>query len=184
MRERRAIRGRTGLRDYLTAACSGAPVSGAAAEFNASCNVAAGDHVPRELFEGPLRELRQASEHRAVTAGPVIDGAPQPTIPFLFEASVVSSLGLVYPAVEFGVQQIPSITTAPPASVVAKDGAALATAGAYSLVSRSPKRLTGAVEFRVEDLAVAPQLDSDLSMSLQDSLSNQLDEKAINGAGR
>ena len=183
VRERRAVRNKTGLRDYLTAACSGAPVSGAAAEFNASCNVPAGDHVPRELFEGPARELRQATEHRAITPGPAIDGAPQATIPFLFEASVVSTLGLDFPAVESGAVQIPSITTAPPSSVVAKDGTALSTAGAYSLVSRSPKRLTGQVQFRVEDLAVHPTLDSDLSMSLQDSLSNRLDEQAINGTG-
>ena len=80
-------------------------------------------------------------------------------------------------------QQIPSLTTAPPASVVAEGGAALATAGAYTLASRSPKRLTGQIEFSVEDLAVHPALEDDLSMALQGSLSNQLDEQGFNGGG-
>ena len=181
-RERRKIRNKTGLGDYLTAACSGAPVGGAAAEFNASYNVPAGDHVPRALFDDPALELRQA-EHRAITPGPAVDAPAMPTIPYLFEAAVVSTLGLDFPTVASGVQQVPSITTAPPSSVVAKDGAALSTAGAYSLASRTPKRLTGQIDFRVEDLAVHPALDSDLSMSLQDSLSNQLDEEAFNGGG-
>ena len=78
-RERREIRKRTGLRDYLIAACSGSPVGGAAAELNASCGVLAGDHVPRELFDGPARELRQA-EHRAVTPGPAVDAAPMASV--------------------------------------------------------------------------------------------------------
>ena len=117
VRERREVRGRTGFRDYLVAACGGAPVAGAAAEFNAACGVAAGDHVPRELFDGPARELRQvrqAEEHRAVTPGPSIDAPAMPTIPYLFEMAVISTLGLEYPTVESGLQQIPSITTAPP----------------------------------------------------------------------
>ena len=181
VRERREIRGRTGLRDYLTAACSGAPVTGSASEFNAACGVAAGDQVPRELFDGPARE-RQA-EMRAITPGPAVDAPPMPTVPYLFEAAVISTLGLDYPSVASGVQQVPAITTAPPASVLAKDASAPSTAAAYSLVSRSPKRLSGKIEFRVEDLAVHPALDSNLSMALQGSLSNQLDEQAFNSTG-
>ena len=186
VRERREVRGRTGLRDYLTAACSGAPVQGAAAEFNAACGVGAGDHIPLEMFDGPAREMRLArlaSEHRAVTPGPAIDAPAQRTIPYLFEAAVISTLGLDFPSVASGVQQIPAITTAPPASVVAEGGTALATAAGYTLASRSPKRLTGQVEFSVEDLAVHPALESDLSMALQGSLSNQLDEAGFNGGG-
>ena len=186
VRERREIRQKTGLKDYLIAACSGAPVQGAAAEFNAACGVAAGDHVPRELFDGPAREMRQAqiaAEHRAVTPGPEIDAAPRPTIPYLFAQAVITSLSTEYPSVESGQQQIPSITTAPPASVLAKDAAAPATAAAYALVSRSPKRLSGQIDFRVEDLAVHPALEADLTASLQGSLSNQLDEEGFNGTG-
>ena len=185
-RERREVRGRTGFRDYLVAACGGAPVTGAAAEFNAACGVASGDHVPRELFDGPARELRQvrqAAEHRAVTPGPAIDAPAVSTIPYLFEQAVITTLGLDYPSVASGLQQIPSITTAPPSSVVAESGAAPATAAGYTLASRSPKRLTGQIEFSVEDLAVHPALESDLGMALQGSLSNKLDEEGFNGGG-
>ena len=186
VRERREVRNKTGLRDYLIAACSGAPVTGAAAEFNAACDVASGDHVPVELFDGPARELRQAaqrSEHRAITPGPAIDGPVTPTIPYLFEQAVVTTLGLDYPTVASGMPQIPQISVAPPAGVVAKDGAAPATAAAYTLASRSPKRLTGQIDFRVEDLSVLPSLESDLTTDLQGSLSSELDEEAFNGAG-
>ena len=179
-RERREIRNKTGFRDYLVAACSGAPVAGAAAEFNTACGVAAGDHVPRELFEAPARERRQ-SEHRAVTPGPAIDGPVQPVVPYLFEASVISTLGLIFPSVPSGIQQVPAITTAPPADALDEGGAAPSTAAAYTLASRSPKRISGQIEFSVEDLAVHPALESDLSMALQGSMSNQLDETAING---
>ena len=182
-RERLEIRNRTGFRDYLIAALSGSPVSGAAAEFNASCHVSSGDHVPRELFDAPAREMRQRLEHRAVTPGPAIDAAAQPTVPFLFEASVLPTLLVEFPSVQSGVQQIPAISQAPPAGVVAKDADAASTAAAYTLVNRSPKRLAGAVEFRVEDLAVHSTLESDLSSALQESLSNQLDEQGFNGGG-
>ena len=181
-REKREVRSRTGFRDYLVAACGGAPVTGAASEFNAACGVASGDHVPRELFDAPARERRE-SEHRAITPGPSLDAAAMPTVPYLFEQAVITTLGLEYPTVASGLQQIPSITTAPPASVVAEGGSALATAGAYALASRSPKRLTGQIEFSVEDLAVHPALESDLSMALQESLSNTLDEDGFNGGG-
>ena len=118
-------------------------MTGAAAEFNAACGVAAGDHVPRELFDAPARELRQAArqadEHRAVTPGPALDAAAMPTIPYLFEQAVISTLGLDYPSVASGVQQIPAITTKPPASMVAEGSAAPSTAAAYALASRSPR---------------------------------------------
>ena len=184
VRERRTIRRRTGLRDYLRAATIGGPVQGAAAEFNAACGVIEGDRMPLELFDAPARELRQArelSEHRAVTPGPAIDAPVMPTIPYLFEASVLSTLAVSFPSVMSGVQQIPAITTAPPADAVQEDGAAPSTAAAYTLSSRSPKRIAGAIQFSVEDLAVAPQLESDLTESLQGSLSNELDEEGFNG---
>ena len=67
--------------------------------------------------------------------------------------------------------------------MVAEGAAAPATAGAYTLASRSPKRLTGQIEFSIEDLAVFPQLETDLSAALQASMSNTLDEAAFNGTG-
>ena len=184
LRERREIRGKTSILDYLRAATIGGPVQGAGAEFNAACGVAAGDYMPMELFDGPARELRQHGariEHRAVTPGPAIDAPVMPTIPFLFEASVLSTLGVAFPSVVSGIQQIPQITTAPPAEALVEGGAAPSTAAAYTLSSRSPKRIAGAVEFSVEDLAVHGQLESDLTETLQGQLSNTLDEEGFNG---
>ena len=176
-RERRAIRGRTGLQDYLRAATVGAPVSGAAAEFSAACGVLAGDHVPLALFD----THRQPVEVRAATPGPAIDAPAMPTVPYLFERSVIGALNVIFPAVASGIQQIPAITTAPPADTLIEGGAAPSTAAAYTLASRAPKRISGQIEFSVEDLAVHPALESDLSIALQGSLSNELDETAING---
>lgn len=183
-RERREIRSRTGLGDYLRAVLTGGGVAGAAAEFNAACGVAALDAVPMELFDAEAREARrQRAEARAVTPGPAIDDMARPTIPYVFEKSVVSTLGCAFPGVASGMQQIPAITTAPPSDTLAEDAAAPSTAAAYTLASRSPKRISGAIEFSLEDLAVHPQLESDLRMALQGAMSNELDESAINGGG-
>ena len=178
-RERAEIRSRTGLSDYLRAALSGAHVQGAAAEYGAACGERRGDHMPLALFDG-LRAPAPA-ETRATTSGPAIDGPVQPTVPYLFEAAVVTTLGLAYPSVPPGAAQVPAITTAPPASALSKGATALSTAAAYTLASRTPKRLSGQITFAAEDLALHSALESDLSMALQGSMSNLLDEQVING---
>ena len=176
LRERLELRSRTGLADYLRAACSGGAVTGAAAEFASACGVPTSGHLPMALF--PAHRV----ETRAITPGPAVDGPVQPLVPYIFERSAAVSLGIMMPSVPAGQVQIPKITTAPPADVVAKDGAAPSTAAAVTLDSQSPVRIAGSFEVRVEDLAVYPPLEAALGQSMQGSLSSELDEETFNGA--
>ena len=176
-RERLELRAKTGIGDFLRAAAGGAAVSGAAAEYCQSLGVPTVGHLPMAIFAGSVPTV----ETRAVTPGPAVKGALQPTVPFVFERSAAASLGIMMPTVPSGQVQIPKITTAPPSDTLAKDGAAPATAAAVTLVNQTPVRIAGSFEVRVEDLAVMPSLESALSESLQGSMSNEFDEQVFNG---
>ena len=172
------LRAKTGIVDFLRAAAGGCSVTGAAAEYADACGVPTVGHLPMAIFE----PIAPAVETRAVTPGPAVQGALQPTVPFVFERSAAASLGILFASVPMGQVQIPKITTAPPADTVAKDGAAPATAAAVTLVNQAPVRIAGQFEVRVEDLQVMPTLEQALSEAMQGSLSNELDESTFNGA--
>ena len=146
-RERLELRAKTGIADFLKAACGGAGVTGAAAEYCQSLGVPTVGHLPMALFgrSAPMPETR------AITPGPAVDGPVQPTVPFVFERSAAATLGIMMPMVPAGQVQIPKITTAPPADTLAKDGAAPSTAAAVTLVNQAPIRIAGSFEVRVED---------------------------------
>ena len=178
VRERLELRAKTGIGDFLRAAVGGAAVSGAAAEYADACGVPTVGHLPMAIFA----RTPPTVETRAITPGPAVKGALQPTVPFVFERSAAASLGILMPSVPMGQVQIPKITTAPPADTLAKDGAAPAAAAAVTLVNQAPVRIAGQFEVRVEDLAVMPTLEAALSESMQGSMSNELDESTFNGA--
>ena len=173
-RERLELRAKTGIGDFLSAAAVGGPVTGAAAEYAAACGVPVGGYLPMSIFP--------TVETRAITPGPAVKGALQPTVPYVFERSAAASLGIIMPSVPMGQVQIPKVTTAVPADTLAKDGAAPATAAAVTLVNQAPVRIAGSFEVRTEDLAVMPTLEATLAEAMQGSLSNELDESTFNGA--
>ena len=177
-RERLELRGKTGIGDFLSAAAVGGPVTGAAAEYAAACGVPVGGYLPMAIFARSAPTV----ETRAITPGPAVKGALQPTVPYVFERSAAASLGIIMPSVPMGQVQIPKVTTAPPSDTLAKDGSAPATAAAVSLVNQAPVRIAGSFEVRTEDLAVMPTLEAALSEAMQGSLSNELDEQTFNGA--
>ena len=177
-RERRELRSKTGIADFVRAAAVGGEVTGAAREFAEACGVPVAGHLPLAM----LPETR-AVEDRAITAGPAVDGAVQPAVPFVFERTAAAAVGVTFTTVGMGQVQIPSVTTAPPAAAKAKDAAAPNTAAVIALASRAPKRITGQFEIRVEDLAVYPELESVLSESIRNSIGNTTDEQVFNGTG-
>ena len=176
-RERLEIRSRTGIGDYLRAAAEGRVVDGAASEYSAACKVATMGRIPMAIFRDGRRP-----EVRAVTVRPAVDAAVEPHVPYVFERSATAGHGIEMPLHGPGQVQIPRVTTAPPADTLAKDAAAPATAAVIALDPQSPKRVAGQFEFRVEDLAVYPDLENVLGESIQGSLSNELDEEVFNGA--
>ena len=177
-RERRELRGKTGVADFLRAAAGGAAVSGAAAEYCQSLGVPTTGHLPMALFGRTTPQV----ELRAVTPAPAVKGALQPIVPYLFERSAAASLGIAMPSVPSGQVQIAKVGTAPPSDTVAKDGSAPVTAAAVSLVNQSPVRIAGQFEIRVEDLQVMPTLEAALSEAMQGSISNELDAQVFSGA--
>ena len=144
VRERLELRSKTGIGDFLTAAATGAAVTGAAAEYAAACGVPVVGHMPMAIFA----RTPPTVETRAITAAPAVKGMLQPLVPFVFERSAAASLGIMMPSVPMGQVQIPKITTAPPADTLAKDGAAPAAAAAVTLVNQAPVRIAGQFEVR------------------------------------
>ena len=174
-RERLAIRSKTGLADFFAAAAGGREVVGAAKEYASACGVASLNRLPLAIFRDGQPEIR------AVTGGPAIAGPVELAVPFVFQRSAASSLGIMMPTHGPGTVQVPRVTTAPPADTLAKDAAAPVTAAVIALDTKTPKRISGQFEVRAEDLAVFPELEQVLMESIRGSLSNELDNEVFNG---
>ena len=181
-RERLELRSKSRIGAFVAAAINKQPVAGAEAEYAAAEGGSALGMIPLAIFDRNRPEVRGGLELRAVTPGVDAQNTAQPTAPFIFERSVASSvLGLQFPVVGPGVANYPVITTGVPAGAVAKGGDAVVTAAAVRLDTRSPKRIAGQFEIRVEDLAVMPSLEDDLGASLMGAASNAVDEQVISG---
>ena len=175
-RERLEIRSKTGLADFLSAAAGGREVTGAAKDYAASVGCSPLNRLPLDIFGNGGQETR------AVTSAPAVDGPVETAVPYVFQRSAAESLGIQMPTHGPGAVQIPRVTTAPPADVLAKDAAAPAAAAVIALDARTPKRISGQFEVRVEDLAVYPALEEVLAESIRGALSNELDNEVFNGS--
>ena len=161
---------------WVKSAVSGKPVSGAERELSDA-------YKQDGLMPLALFDLDRPAEVRAVTPGVQAVEVTRPTIPYIFERSVAAMLGVTFPGVAPGAANFPVVTTAPPADAVAKDGAAPSTAAAFTLTTRTPKRVSGSFEVRREDMAVQPDIESSLRMAIGGSLRDELDDQVIGGAG-
>ena len=65
----------------------------------------------------------------------------------------------------------------------AKSGAAAETAGAFTVTTAQPRRITGAFRFTREDAARLMGMEDALRMNISNVLSDELDKQAINGSG-
>ena len=176
-RELREIRGRfQGAGEFVQAAVKGVGVTGAALEYAQALGVPAGE-MPLSL----LGRIDRPEEHRAVTPGTTED-ADGPIVGYIFERTVCEALvpGCIRPAGP-GVYHAVTMTTAPTAAVRAKDADAPNTAGAFALAERSPVRVTGQVEFRMEDSYVLPGMESSLQGALASLIASQVDETVVTG---
>ena len=129
-RERRELRGKARVSDFLASALTGRPVAGASAEYADA--VGCPGRVPLDLLDTP--------EERAVTPGPASETvtSTRPTVPAAFARTDAAALGISMPMVAPGEAHYPALTTAPPAGPKAKDAAADSTAAAFSLTKRTP----------------------------------------------
>ena len=186
-RERVELRSRARLTGYLTAAAQGRMVSGAEHELCAAAGVSG---IPLELWDVPRAEQRQGAEQRAVTPAPGTVGINlDPIRPAVFANSIAARLGIDMPRVASGTYASATITTSQTAAAKQKsphaDAAAVATAGALTVTTATPKRVSARLELALEDIAAVGQanFESILRQNLGLVLSDQLDDQAINGDG-
>ena len=174
-RERREIRGRASVIRFVTAAANVTALDGAEAEVAAAYGCRPG-HMPACMLE------ERNVETRAVTPGVTLPNPTNAIAPVIFSRTAGAALGVQFPSVAAGQAGYPVLVTAPTAGTVAKDAAAPATAGAFRLDTRTPTRVTGQFEVRVEDLALLPGMEEALVGSIQDAMGDQVDAGLFNGS--
>lgn len=190
IRERVELRGKARLGNYLQTLGRGRPVNGVEAEFNDAVGIP-GNAIPLELWE-PTPEQRMAEyramseEQRAVTPAPTTVGVNLDTIqPAVFASSIAPRLGIDMPRVDSGTYATATITTNQSASALAKGTAAVGAAGALTVQTTTPHRVSARLELAIEDIAAVGQanFESVLRQNLALALSDALDNFAINGTG-
>ena len=183
-RERIELRGRARLSNYLLAAANGRRVDGAEAEL---CSAARVSGIPLELLDVPGAERRSAGgETRAVTPSPATVGVNlDPIRPAVFAQSIAARLGVEMPRVESGTFATATITGSAVPAALDKGGETMATAGALTVTTAKPKRVSARLELALEDIAAIGQanFESILRQNLTLALADSLDSQMINGNG-
>ena len=180
-RERIELRGKARLTEYLLARAQGRLVAGAEAELCAAAGV---QGIPLELWD---TEQRQDRETRDITPAPGTVGVNlDPIRPAVFANSIAARLGIDMPRVASGTYATGTIATSQTADTKAKSAAIAATAGAITVATATPKRVSARLELTLEDIAAVGQanFESILRQNLSLALSDELDDQAINGAGQ
>ena len=186
-RERIELRSKAMLTNFLLSAARGRMVDGAEAELQSAAGVA-GQGIPLELWDVPVerRDGDGERETRAITTSPGTVGVNlDPIRPAVFANSIAPRLGIEMPRVASGTYASGTITTSQTAAAYAKQGAAVGNAGAITVTTATPKRVSARLELTLEDIAAVGQanFESILRENLSLALSDQLDDQAINGNG-
>ena len=180
-RERKELRSKARLTNYVVAAIRGRQLSGAEAEFSDACEVSG--EIPLDLFQP---DPRAAVEERVVTSAPGTVGINiAPIQPHVFAPSIAPYLGIDMPMVGSGTFSQARINAALSADSEAKGAAAAATAATFAVKSATPKRVSARLELLAEDIAAAgvSNFETALRQNLTMALSAELDKQVIVGAG-
>ena len=184
-RERIELRSKAQLTNYFLAAARGRLVDGAEAELAAAAGV---QGIPLELWDVPeTRQVEDGRETRAITPAPGTVGVNlDPIRPAIFANSIAPRLGIAMPRVASGTYASATITTSQTAEAKDKSAAIDATAGAMTVTTATPKRVSARLELTLEDIAAVGQsnFESILRENLSLALSDELDKQAINGDGQ
>jgi len=154
-------------------------LDGAEAELNAALGSPPGS-IPFELFDDLI------PEERAVTPAPTTGVIQFPSIvPAVFAKSVAQKLMISMPRVKSGSYGITRITTNQSTSWQAVEGEQSATAGAMTVTSTSPHRISAKLEITEEAVASVGlgDFESSLKMNLSAVLSDALDTALLRGSG-
>ena len=176
-RERLELGGRSKFATYVRSAVNGKQLDGAEAELSAAYECPG--LVPFAMFE---RERRAPLEERAVTPGPATAQTDfAPIVPAIFQRSLMAWLGIDMPTVGVGDKSYPVLGTSVTGGPKAKAAAAAETAGAFTVTTAVPRRVTGSFRFNREDAARLDGMEEALQMNLQAVINDQLDDQGING---
>ena len=154
-------------------------MDGAEAELRDAAGIGDGE-IPLELWD-------TETETRAVTEAPGTVGVNLDRIrPAVFANSIAPRLGIDMPRVQSGTYASATITTNQTAEAKAKNAAIAATAGAFTVTTATPKRISARLELTLEDIAAVGQanFESALRQNLSLALSDALDDAALNGDGQ
>ena len=190
-RERRELRARVTLADYIAAAVAqgdAGSAGGAAAEYAAAegCPGMVPITMLGETAEERAAANARAVEHRAVTPAPAdseVGRTLAPIVPAIFDRSIAGFLGIEMPTVGTGVQSYPVLSTSLSGGMVAEDDAATEGTGAYTVTDADPRRLSGSFRIRKEDIAKLAGLEESLRENLSMVLSDEFDKQGLNGNG-
>ena len=180
-RERRELRGKARLTNYVVAAMRGRQVDGAEAEFSDACEVRG--EIPLDLFQP---DPRAAAEERVVTSAPGTVGVKVAAIqPHIFAPSIAPYLvstclwwGLGLSARRGSTRRCrlaPKPRVPPPPRAPRRS----------PVKSATPKRVSARLELLAEDIAAAgvSNFETALQQNLTMALSAELDKQVIVGAG-
>ena len=186
-RERIELRSKAQLTTYFMNAARGRMADGPESELQAAAGIS-GHGIPLELWDVPIsrRDGEGERETRAITPSPGTVGVNlDPIRPAVFSNSIAPRLGIEMPRVMSGTYASATITTSQSATALDKSAAAVGTAGALTVTTATPKRVSARLELTLEDVAAVGQsnFESILRENLSLALSDQLDDQVINGNG-
>ena len=178
-RERLELRAKCSVTNFFQARMQGRMVSGAEAEYSAAENT--DGKIPLSLFDEPVEQRADASTGSPATVGINL----QPIRPQVFSQSIAPMLAIEMPRVASGTYAEATISAGLSAAAVAKDEAFEATAAGFAVSTATPKRITGRLGIRIEDIASVGQanFESALRQNLMLTMGDELDNQVINGAG-
>lgn len=175
------LRAACSLTNFVLAAVGKQPLAGADREYAAELDLEPG-RIPFDMFAVP--ETRSAVETRAVTPAPATVGINlDPLLPSIFARSVCNRLGVAMPRVESGSYATGTITTDQTAAALAKGTAAVGNAGAFTVSTTTPHRVSARLELALEDIAAvgAANFEAILRQNLMLAMSAELDDLCLNG---
>ena len=176
-RELRELRSKAGVSDFVGAAVAGRGVGGASLEYSQA--LGCGGDLPIDMLKSPKREVRADTATAAPSSG--LQTTPDPIAPAAFQRSVAAYLGIAMPVVDSGVRSYPVVSTSLTASGKAKGGKQDSTAGIITANATSPKRITGRLTLRREDMAVLPDIEDALTENLSLVILDKYDDEVLNG---
>ena len=182
--ERRELRSRASVTDYLKEAVTGNRVIGAAAELRAETMKGA-DEPGRMPWEA-LVPLEGGVEHRADAPTPTpspIGATQQPILGRVFARSAMMYLGVDLVQVPVGDSNFSVLTAGVSPEMKAVGVVKDAEAATFEVSTLAPTRVTARYLLRIEDLSRFSGLEESLRMDLRDALSDAMDEQVLQGDG-